>query len=294
MVSRLQPSSATVPRLGRSLADHVRRSVAPSRPGRFHRLRERSQVPPRRPERVEGDDRIAEGRRARPDVAGEPGQASGQPCQTPERELVLRRRPAFEQLRLVTINHARGSRHGSTPQSAGTPVAANRALEILRVMLSSARKWRDLGKRALDACAGIVRNPRRPIARYLDHAEFERLGAVLDRRREEHPWPAAATGYRHRPARACPKPSFSRGTKSATTVQTRVSKTPKPDRAPAGSDRKRRGCSPSSSEHRARNACSPGIYRQTGPTHSGWGSATRPGRRVPEPLADNAQGIRQT
>ena len=102
------------------------------------------------------------------------------------------RRPAFEQLRLDTINYPRGSRRGSTPQSADTPDAANRALEILRVMLASARKWRDLGKHALDACASIVRNPRRPLARHLDHAELERLDAVLDRRREEHPWPVVA------------------------------------------------------------------------------------------------------
>ena len=43
-----------------------------------------------------------------------------------------------------------------------------------------------------DACANITPNPRRPVARYLDEEEFRRLGAVLDRRRESHPWRVAA------------------------------------------------------------------------------------------------------
>ncbi len=42
------------------------------------------------------------------------------------------------------------------------------------------------------ACANIVKNPRRPVARYLDRAELERLGAVLDRHGQEHSWPVAA------------------------------------------------------------------------------------------------------
>ncbi|MCS1408256.1 MAG: hypothetical protein M2R45_01429 [Verrucomicrobia subdivision 3 bacterium] len=29
-------------------------------------------------------------------------------------------------------------------------------------------------------------------ARYLDHKELERLGVVLERRREQHPWPVEA------------------------------------------------------------------------------------------------------
>ena len=48
------------------------------------------------------------------------------------------------------------------------------------------------GEHVPDACANIVKNPRRPVARYLDHKELKRLGAVLDRCREEHPWPVAA------------------------------------------------------------------------------------------------------
>ena len=59
-------------------------------------------------------------------------------------------------------------------------------------MLVSARQWGELGEHVPDACANIVRNPRRPVARYLNRDELERLGAVLDWRREEHPWPVAA------------------------------------------------------------------------------------------------------
>ena len=50
----------------------------------------------------------------------------------------------------------------------------------------------DLGEHVPDACANIARNPRRSVARYLDHAELERLGAVLARHEDAHPWPVAA------------------------------------------------------------------------------------------------------
>ena len=89
------------------------------------------------------------------------------------------------------IDHARVSAWFNAA-SVDKPGAANRVFEILRAMLASARQWGDQGEHVPDACANIVRNPRRPVARYLDHAELERLGAVLDRRREEHPWPVAA------------------------------------------------------------------------------------------------------
>ena len=59
-------------------------------------------------------------------------------------------------------------------------------------MLNTARQWGELGEHVPDACANIVMNPRRPVARYLNREELERLGAALDRRREEHPWPVAA------------------------------------------------------------------------------------------------------
>ena len=99
--------------------------------------------------------------------------------------------PHFGRLRLDAIDHARVSAWFDAV-SVDKPGAANRAFEILRAMLASARQWGNLGEHIPDACANIVRNPRRPVARYLDRAELERLGAVLDRRLEEHPWPVAA------------------------------------------------------------------------------------------------------
>ena len=99
--------------------------------------------------------------------------------------------PHFGRLRLDAIDHARVSAWFDAA-SVDKPGAANRAFEILRAMLASARQWGDLGEHVPDACANIVRNPRRPVARYLDCAELERLGVVLDRRRAEHPWPVAA------------------------------------------------------------------------------------------------------
>ena len=99
--------------------------------------------------------------------------------------------PHFGRLRLDAIDHARVSAWFDAV-SAHRPGAANRAFEILRAMLASARQWGELGDHVPDACANIVRNPRRPVARYLDRAELERLGAVLDRRREQRPWPVAA------------------------------------------------------------------------------------------------------
>ncbi len=59
-------------------------------------------------------------------------------------------------------------------------------------MLGTARQWGDICEHVPDACANIVKNPRKPVARYLSREELERLGAVLDRRREDHPWPVAA------------------------------------------------------------------------------------------------------
>ncbi len=90
-----------------------------------------------------------------------------------------RLRPHFGRLRLDAA-------------SADRPGAANRAFEILRAMLGTARQWGDLGEQAPDTCANIVKNSRKPGARSLDRAELERLRAVLDRHREEHPWPGAA------------------------------------------------------------------------------------------------------
>ena len=108
-------------------------------------------------------------------------------------DIYLRNRlmPHFGRLRLDAIDHVRVSAWFDAA-SVNRPGAANRAFEILRAMLASAHQWGDLGEHVPDACANIVRNPRRPVARYLDRNELERLGAVLDRHRDEHPWPVAA------------------------------------------------------------------------------------------------------
>ena len=108
-------------------------------------------------------------------------------------DIYLRNRlmPHFARLRLDTIDHARVSAWFDAA-SAGKPGAANRAFEILRAMLNTARKWGELGESVPDACANIVKNPRRPVARYLNREELNRLGTVLDRRDQDHPWPVAA------------------------------------------------------------------------------------------------------
>ena len=99
--------------------------------------------------------------------------------------------PHFGRLRLDAIDHKCVSAWFDAA-SVDKPGAANRAFEILRAMLKSARQWGDIGEHVPDACSNIVKNPRRSVARYLDHGELECLGAVLNRRREEHPWPVAA------------------------------------------------------------------------------------------------------
>ena len=99
--------------------------------------------------------------------------------------------PAFGRLRLDTIDHTRVSAWFDAA-SAGRPGAANRAFEILRAMLATARRWGELDRHAPDACANIVMNPRRPVARFLDRDELQRLGAVLDGHAAGHPWPVAA------------------------------------------------------------------------------------------------------
>ena len=99
--------------------------------------------------------------------------------------------PHFGRLRLDAIDHARVSTRFDAA-SEDEPGAANRAFEILRAMLVCARQWGALGDHVPDACANIVKNPRRSVARHLNRAELERLGPVLDRHCNECPWPVAA------------------------------------------------------------------------------------------------------
>ena len=99
--------------------------------------------------------------------------------------------PAFGRLRLDRLDHARVSAWFDAA-SVDRPGAANRAFEILRTMLRTARQWGELPEDAPDPCANIVMNPRRPVARHLTREELERLGTVLDACRAEHPWSVAA------------------------------------------------------------------------------------------------------
>ena len=99
--------------------------------------------------------------------------------------------PHFGRLRLDRIDHVRVSAWFDAA-SAEKPGAANRAFEILRAMLAAARQRGALGEHVPDACASIVMNRRKPVARFLNREELESLGAVRDRHGAEYPWPVAA------------------------------------------------------------------------------------------------------
>ena len=73
------------------------------------------------------------------------------------------------------------------------PGATNRAFEILRAMMFRAEEW-GLRERGGNPCLGIVKNPRKRIARFLDVDELARLGRAL----EEHEarWPEAVAAVR--------------------------------------------------------------------------------------------------
>ena len=66
------------------------------------------------------------------------------------------------------------------------PGAANRTFEILRAMMFRAEEW-GLRDRDSNPCLGIVKNPRKRIARFLDVDELARLGRALTAH-EAH-WP---------------------------------------------------------------------------------------------------------
>ena len=108
-------------------------------------------------------------------------------------DIYLRNRvmPHFGRLRLDAIDHARVSAWFDAA-STEKPGAANRAYEILRAMLNTARQWGELAQTVPDACAHIVKNPPKPVARYLNREELNRVGAVLDRHEQTDPWPVPA------------------------------------------------------------------------------------------------------
>ena len=99
--------------------------------------------------------------------------------------------PHFGQLRLDAIDHACVSAWFDAA-SAEKPGAANRAYEILRAMLNTARQWGELDDSVPDACAHIVKNRPKSVARYLSREELKRLGTVLVRHQMSDPWPVAA------------------------------------------------------------------------------------------------------
>ena len=99
--------------------------------------------------------------------------------------------PHFGRLRLDAIDHVCVSAWFDAA-SAEKPGAANRAFEILRAMLSTARHWGEIADSVPDACSNIVKNPPRSVARYVSREELKRLGAVLDHHEDTHPWPVAA------------------------------------------------------------------------------------------------------
>ena len=99
--------------------------------------------------------------------------------------------PYFGNMRLDAITHERVSAWFDAA-SADKPGAANRAFDILRAMLVAARQWGEIGEHVPDSCANIVKNPRKSVARYLGRDELERLGAALDRRRQDRPWQVTA------------------------------------------------------------------------------------------------------
>ena len=73
------------------------------------------------------------------------------------------------------------------------PGAANRAFEILRSMMFRAEEY-GFREPGTNPSLGIRKNPKRDIARFLDHDELARLGRALDAREDE--WPEAVAAIR--------------------------------------------------------------------------------------------------
>ena len=93
--------------------------------------------------------------------------------------------PAFGRMTLDRIGHEDVAAWFDAA-SRERPGAANRAFEILRAMMSRAEEW-GLRERGTNPCLGIVKNPRRKIARFLDTDELARLGCALNEREAECP-----------------------------------------------------------------------------------------------------------
>lgn len=98
--------------------------------------------------------------------------------------------PAFGRMPLNRIGHEDVAAWFDAA-SRERPGAANRAFEILRAMMSRAEEW-GLREHGANPCLGIVKNPRKKIARFLDADELARLGRALDAHEDKRPQAVAA------------------------------------------------------------------------------------------------------
>ena len=100
--------------------------------------------------------------------------------------------PAFGRMPLNRIGHEDVAAWFDAA-SRERPGAANRAFEILRAMMTRAEEW-GLRENNTNPCLGIVKNPAKKIARFLDAEELAQLGRALDEREAE--WPEAVAAIR--------------------------------------------------------------------------------------------------
>jgi integrase len=99
-----------------------------------------------------------------------------------ERLLRLHLLPTLGKLRVSEIRFADCDALHRRISKGGSPIAANRAHSLLRVIFSFAVKW---GMRADNPCVGVERNSEHPVERYLSRAELERLTAALDQEADQ-------------------------------------------------------------------------------------------------------------
>ena len=93
---------------------------------------------------------------------------------------------AFAGMFLDEIEHSHVQEWFNRATEIGGPGAANRSCEILRAMMNKAVEW-GIRPEGSNPCASLRMNKRRTCERFLSDQEFERLGKVLDRRRNSHP-----------------------------------------------------------------------------------------------------------
>ncbi len=118
------------------------------------------------------------------------------------REMLARILPAFAARRVDEIDPEDVAAWFDAASRTRTG-AANRALEILRVMVFWAERW-GWRTRGSNPCLGIRRNPRNRVARFLDTDEIERIGRVLDAR-PNGPRPSPRSGCSRSPGAGAAK-----------------------------------------------------------------------------------------